>query len=878
MVTRPEVLAPAGDEACLIAAIKSGADAVYFGIRGHNARARANNFDVDDLPRIMALLHSHGVKGYVPMNILAFDHELDAVTAAIVACDRAGVDALIVQDLGVCAIAREVAPRLPIHASTQMTCTDADSIALAESLGVTRIVLARELSLDDIALIRTRTKAELEVFVHGALCVSYSGQCLTSEAIGGRSANRGACAQACRLPYDLVVDGVVQALGDVAFLLSPEDLEAAALVPKLAALDVHCLKIEGRLKGPAYVAATTRLYRAAVDALDTRDNGDADVVDAEDLRAARLTFSRGGGPGFLAGVDHQRLVAGVSCDHVGVHVGDVVDAKRNKGRALIKVALLDRLKRGDGVLVAGGRGGDGEVGGRVWAVVDDAGVDIADDVRPDQAWIWLGPDVELGDLRALSGRRVSLTDDPSSDKAVLARAERDPVRERIDVTVNGDIGVPFSLSARSARGLAANVMGDGVVEVARGRPIDEATLRDKLGRLGDSPFVLGTLSLALPAGVSIPVSSLNRARRALVDALVASHASRRLPLSSSPAEVSKRAPSITSPNTETSNQGQFSTTMQNKTAPPPGLFVLCRNQAQAEAALGAGADGVWMDVLAMTGLSLAVAALRQAFSDRFIGVAPPRIRKPGEEKITRFLQGLPVDGFLVRGLGQLHERALAAAANDDDGVASADAENGDGAHDVVWVGDFSLNVTNQRSAAFVMSRGLNAFTPSFDLDETQLEAFLAKGAGPYAELVVHHPMPLFHTEHCVFASLLSGGKGHDYRSCGRPCESHVVSLRDRAGMVHPVEADVGCRNTVFHEKAQSAAELVAAARGAGVRRFRIELVREDAAAAAELVAAYRALLDDAASPKATLKRVRASGGYGVVKGSLRVLGQGEANA
>jgi putative protease len=879
MVTRPEVLAPAGDEACLVAAINSGADAVYFGIRGHNARARANNFEIDDLPRIMALLHSHGVKGYVPMNILAFDHELDAVARAIEACDRAGVDALIVQDLGVCAIAREVAPGLPIHASTQMTCTDADSIALAESLGVTRIVLARELSLDDIALIRTRTSAELEVFVHGALCVSYSGQCLTSEAIGGRSANRGACAQACRLPYDLVVDGVVRPLGDVAYLLSPEDLEAAVLVPKLAALDVHCLKIEGRLKGPAYVAATTRLYRAAVDALGAADGGagvgsGGGAASAEDVRAARLTFSRGGGPGFLAGVDHQRLVAGVSCDHVGVHVGDVVATKRLGAKTLLQLRLHDRLKRGDGVLVAGGRGGVGEKGGRVWALVDDDGNDIlpdvADGVTLGSPWVWLGPDVDVGAdkrlLAGLVGRRVYLTDDPASDKAVLARAERAPVRERVDVTVSGDIGVPFSLQAESARGLRASVMGDGVVEVAKGRPIDEATLRDKLGRLGDSPYVLGTLTIALPPGVSIPVSSLNRARRDLVERLSASGTGRRLGSSQSVPEVSNGGLPVTSSSPEVSNRVP---TGRSETTPPPGLLVLCRSQTQAEAALGAGADGVWLDFLAMTGLSLSVQALRAAHPGRFIGVAPPRIRKPGEEKITRFLQGLPVDGFLVRGLGQLHERASASA--------SAGAGDDDGDDDgTLWVGDFSLNVTNQRSAHEVLSRGLHAFTPSFDLDETQLSAFLSAGSGAFAEVVIHHPMPLFHTEHCVFAALLSEGKGHDYRTCGRPCEQHQVSLRDRAGMAHPVEADVGCRNTVFHEKAQSAAELVAGARAAGARRFRIELVREDAAAVAELVGAYRALLDDKASPKATLKRVRASGGYGVVKGSLRVLAQGEA--
>src|SRR3984957_15055815 len=207
MVRRPEVLAPAGDAEAMRAAVRAGADAVYFGLQGFNARARATNFDATGLEATMRELHAHGVRGYVTLNTLVFDAELAALESAVRACAGAGVDAVIVQDLGVTKLVRAIAPDLPIHASTQMTCTDAAGVELARSLGATRIILARELSLDDIAAIRQGTDAELEVFVHGALCISYSGQCMTSEAIGGRSANRGACAQACRLPYELVGDG-----------------------------------------------------------------------------------------------------------------------------------------------------------------------------------------------------------------------------------------------------------------------------------------------------------------------------------------------------------------------------------------------------------------------------------------------------------------------------------------------------------------------------------------------------------------------------------------------------------------------------------------------------------------------------------------------
>jgi putative protease len=234
-----------------------------------------------------------------------------------------------------------------------------------------------------------------------------------------------------------------------------------------------------------------------------------------------------------------------------------------------------------------------------------------------------------------------------------------------------------------------------------------------------------------------------------------------------------------------------------------------------------------------------------------VTVAPPRIRKPGEDKIDRYLASLEPDAILVRSLGALHEP-----------VTGPDAR-------VPRIGDFSLNVANTITAAEMLARGLDAFTPSFDLDATQLVALLSPALAPFAEVVLHHPMPLFHMEHCVIAALLS--EGRDHKTCGRPCEKHRVSLRDRAGLDHPVEADVGCRNTVFHAAAQSAAHVVPTLRERGVRRFRVELVREGAADVARIVGAYRALLSGSTAPAEVWRALKTESGYGVVKGSLRVV-------
>jgi putative protease len=822
----PEILAPAGDEEALRAAIAAGADAVYLGLSSFSARARATNFGEDALVRAMELLHRHGRRGYVALNTLVFDAELPKVAEAIRRAAEVGVDALIVQDLGVARLARAIAPALPLHASTQMTCTDAESVELARELGASRVILARELSIEEVRAIRARTDVELEVFVHGALCVAYSGQCLTSEAIGGRSANRGACAQACRLPYELVVDGAVRDTADRAFLLSPEDLEASALVPALAEAGVVSLKIEGRLKGPAYVAATTTLYREAVDALELAPSTQTSLDLEPARRRALATFSRGSGPGFLAGVDHQRLVGGTTCDHRGRKLGEVHGVVREEGKVWLAIAASEPIEPGYGLLVRGGRAGEGELGGRVWL-----------SRRRGETWlVWLGPERRVDPNDALAGREVFLSDDPVHEREALAIAARQPTGVRVDFVVTARVGEPLVVSARCGERVA-QATSETALEAAR-KPTTAAAIeqvvREKLGRLGDTPFALGALTVELSEVLPmVAPSSLNQLRRAVAEQL---------------ATTAPRSFEVTDVTPE-ALLADADARLARRSPPPAGLFVLCRNLEQARAAREAGADGVWLDILELQGTGAAVRALR-ADGPGFVGVAPPRIRKPGEEKIDRYLASLEPDGILVRGLGALREASVAS-----DGV--------------LRVGDFSLNATNRLTVDELLGRGLAAFTPSFDLDAAQLLALLRAGVGPFAEVVVHHPMPLFHMEHCVFARELSTGR--DHRDCGRPCERHELSLRDRAGVLHPVLADVGCRNTVFHAAAQSAATLVGAFVAAGVCRTRVELVREDAAQVRTIVRAYRELLAGARVASDVVASLRAESTFGVVRGSLRVL-------
>src|SRR5579859_5306993 len=362
---RPELLAPAGDWECARAAVENGADAIYFGLERFNARLRAHNFTEADLPKLMEFLHRRGVKGYVTFNTLVFENEMAAAEEYLRAIIAAGVDAAIVQDIGICRLMRRLSPDFPIHASTQMTVTSAGGIEFARDLGCCLVVLARECSLKEIEKIRavqTQASVPLEVFVHGALCVAYSGQCLTSEALGGRSANRGECAQACRLPYDLIADGKQIPLGDKRYLLSPQDLAGLEALPDLVRHGVASLKIEGRLKTPEYVANITRVYRKALDA--ATGSAEHEKICAESRYDLEMAFSRGLYTGWFRGVNNQELVHANFGKKRGVYLGEVVEVSSDA----VRVNLRHDLDPGDGVVFDAGNPEEKEEGGRVYEV------------------------------------------------------------------------------------------------------------------------------------------------------------------------------------------------------------------------------------------------------------------------------------------------------------------------------------------------------------------------------------------------------------------------------------------------------------------------------------------------------------------------------
>jgi len=838
---KPELLAPAGDRTCLVAAVENGADAVYFGLQRFNARIRASNFDGADLPEVMTLLHQRGVRGYVTLNTLVFPGELAELEATVRALCSAAVDAVIVQDLGLAKLIRAITPDLEIHASTQMSITSEAGVALARELGCNRVILARELALSEISRIRQAIDFPLEVFVHGALCVAYSGQCLTSEALGGRSANRGECAQACRMPYQIVNDGRLVDLDNVQYLLSPQDLAAYDLIPRLIELGVASLKIEGRLKTAEYVANITRHYRMAIDAAWA---GQPVRFTPRDVQEMQLSFSRGFSHGFFDGNNHKVLVRGDHAKKRGILLG-VVEAKTSAG---VRLSVSAPIKPGDGVVFDGdATAGRPEQGGRVYEVIRlDQNPVQAGGADPDaepsgRVELRLGRGaVNLNDLEI--GQRVWKTDDPELSRRLRRSFEGPPTRKvDLDLHVVAVTGQPLRITGASATGLRATVHASQPLARAEALAADPDLFRAQLGRLGGTFYQLRVLEATIEGRPMVPMSLLNKLRRELVARL--DEAASALPARSMAAEPV--LPRLLEP--ILAERARQIRTLQHQPAPVE-LVVLCRRTEQVEAAVNLGISTIYADYQDIKQYASAVEAVRLGSGRASIFLATPRIEKPGEANLFAHLAKQGADGMLVRNAGGIR------FCSD---------------HGIPFVADFSLNATNPLTALLLKDRGALRVTASYDLNVDQLLDLLEAAPPSWLEVVIHQQMPMFHMEHCVFCAFLSPGT--DATNCGRPCDHHDVKLRDRVGMEHPLKADVGCRNTLFNAVPQTAAEYLPRLQKRGARFLRIEFLDDAAEDVARTITLYREVIAGTGDGKALWRELKAANHYGVTRGPLAVL-------
>ncbi|NLI12025.1 MAG: peptidase U32 [Peptococcaceae bacterium] len=808
MARKPELLAPAGSWESLVAAVENGADAVYLGGKSFNARQSAGNFDNVELARAVEYAHIRGVKVYVTVNILLDDRELPEAARFLYFLQQAGADAAIVQDLGLVKLARQVVPELPLHASTQMTVHNLPTVLFLKEAGIARVVLARELALTAVENIIRRSGLAIEVFMHGALCVCYSGQCLMSSLIGGRSGNRGRCAQPCRLQY-VLVDRQGKPLAEPrqvgSYLLSPRDLNLSEHVPGLIRAGISSFKIEGRMKRPEYVATVVRVYRELIDrALESGDY----AVTPEEARELAQIFNRGFTTGYFYGRPGRDLMSYKRPNNRGVFLGRVKRFNRESG--LVEIVLEEPLRAGDGIEVwvtEGGRSA-GEVS-RMYI----AGKPV--ELAP------AGTVVQL-DVpgRVFPGDRVFKTHDAALMERARASFTSSRRQKKIPVvfTVTAKQGQPLLVEVEDDAGFAAAAQTEIPARAALNRPLTFAYLEKQLSRLGNTPFEMLGLKCRLDGQLMVPVSEINEARRKALAALANKRtaAVRQEPV---PEHIFSR---------RLSESLAVETAAKPKAAGQPSLSVTVTDFECLKAAVTAGAGEVCFGMEQYRS--------RDRFSIDEIFKGSDFCARVGVSFVLaspRVIQDRDMDDY-CRLLEKVSKCHLGGVMVTSPGLIRKVTEITGGP----VLADFPLNIFNRAAASFLAGAGISRVALSPELTLEQISRLIPFLPVP-AEVIVHGALPLMVSEYCAAGSLLGSGPP----GCSSPCRGLSCGLKDRKGVVFPVEFDQFCRMHIFNSRDLCLIEDTGALAGAGAAVLRVEARRERAGYIRDVVRVYRTALD-----------------------------------
>jgi putative protease len=801
----PELLAPAGSLDAVRAAIANGADAVYLGAERFNARDEGAQLTLDELERACALASSRGARIYLTLNTLVKPDELaDALSLLGEAIDR-GIDAAIVQDVGLIRLIHRVYPGFEIHGSTQLTVHDASGAAVMRQLGVNRVVLARENTLDDIRQIRAAVPdMGLESFVHGALCISYSGQCFMSGMISERSANRGSCAQSCRKDY-VLADATTGAELDRGYLISAKDLAAHDQLAALADAGISCLKVEGRKKKPEYVATVTHGYRAFLDRLV---EGHVEPPSFEEVQPLVQIFSRGFTPGMHVGRAGRGYITRTHPDNHGVEIGVVVG--RDANDLLIDVA--SPVSVGDGLGFEPPSGTHGRATG--FSVTGVRPVRERDGII--RQAVATRVDIPAG-WTVLRTSQAALLERARASYAELAAPAR-ARRARLDLRLFGAAGAPLKVVA-SAEGEQLTVRGEVPLAPARAHALDALKLREQLGRLGETPFALGDIDLAgLGAGLFLPVSELNHLRQRIVDELmvrrdwvaVAHAAERDGAIAAAIADVHSALPArAESPNDSSMPRGF-------------GLGAEVYRVEDARAAADGGATEITFDPFLRHPAPPAarLRALRDEMAERGVALRlrTPTIVRPEERRtLDKWLAlELPI---LTGHLGLVAELARVG-------------------RDVT--ADYAVNCFNQHTAAEIFRFGARRIVLSVELTTSEMAAVAEPWQGKGFDVFIYGRPEGMTIEHCV----LSAAFDREPTTCRDLCvQKHpVVELTDPAGYTFGVATDSACRNRLLHSRPIEASEYLPRLWASGIRGFRA-VFNVPGDPVRDIVEGYRSTLD-----------------------------------
>ena len=735
-----ELLAPAGTMENFMAALESGADAIYLGGKVFNARAHAANFSIDELREAVRLAHILDVSVYVTVNILIGDTELKDLEQYIKDLDSIGVDAIIVQDLAVAEIAKRVAPNIHLHGSTQMTAATLDAVRFYESLGFTRVVLARELSLKEIQHICKHCKAEIEVFVHGALCVCYSGQCLMSSFIGGRSGNRGACAQPCRLPYELLDSKGESVLPKhEAYLLSPKDLNYSEHMNELVAAGVTSFKVEGRMKKVSYVRQVIGTYREILDEASIHEN---------QRKALASGFNRGFSTAYLEDTVGRQMMTVVAPNHQGKPIGE---SYTKKGE--VYLSLTEPIEQGSLVKILQSNGSV------TYYTVDDEWTCVSDTLykgRPAEG-------LAVGQLYLAS------TPKNTKSRGLQEFTRKYDMSVYLSIGSNGETNYT-ELTAILDSGLSVTVTNEYVPAIANKVPTSLEKVTEQLGRLGNTLFRL--FYVDIPDGPYMwPASVLNALRRdavtALETALITHHVE------------SWQALQVTG-----DVDYDFKAQHELSYDTCPMISARVDEIEGVKAAISGGAQKIVFggDRLSRTPYALSVydeVARLCAQSDVICTFATPRVVKDDEVEaykhtLEAIVQAHPdsISIHVPQALLWLRELGYTGAIEADTG----------------------LNIFNTPTLHFWEQLHISCVNPSQELTLKQITE-IAKHSHIPIETMVHGYTEMMISEYCAIASFVGTGSKVN---CPMPCVKESYSLKDRKGEIFPIRTDPYCRMHIMN--------------------------------------------------------------------------------
>lgn len=874
MKRKIELLAPAGSNDALHAAVENGADAVYLGGKLFNARAQADNFDGDALRRALEYAHAKGVSIYLTLNTLVSDDEIEKALTFAAEARNSGIDGIIVQDLGLADALRRTMPDVPLHASTQMTIYDIDGVRALEKMGFSRVVLARELSLDEASEIAGNTPLDIEVFVHGALCICYSGQCLMSSMIGGRSGNRGACAQPCRLPYTLVGGSCLNSGSRISdrknsnekdrrYLLSPKDICYLEYMPAIVRSGIHSLKIEGRMKSPEYVATVVRIYRKYLDmAIEACDAGNTEIekldIDPSDMHDLLQIFNRGGfSHGYLNGKTGSDMMSYLKPNNSGIYMGKV--REYDPKTRTVSVRLENDISVGDGIEIWAG--GFDSPGGTVTSIskADTYGGKYGANRRLKYKGQFDLRTAEKGDIVSIGQFKGNIRPGmgiyKTTDIALLKRASESFAGDkRKKVNINGRFILkadnPMMLSVEDEDGNSASAEGAVLPERAVNRPISAERAIDQLNRTGSTPFIFSKLDVDIDDGLSVPVSEINEVRRNALEQLLKKRENRYCGVRSNEG-ISERISEIAElVNTAGNERNKDREQSRGK------ISVYVYRWSEDIDYSGLGADRLYLPFTARyrNGFGKTAAALRDAGTEVYAWIP----------SITRGSCGRLLERFIADKDYQHFDGALAAN--------TGTLQRLSGIEGLTLALDISMNLYNSLSLKKVFLMGAESAAISPELSMQQIAGLTGEDI-PVIEAAVYGRLPLMTSEYCPVGCIEGGFSSS--KQCSGSCIDNEYRLKDRIGVEFPVLCDrLDCRSTILNSRVLFVPELINRLRDSGVGIFRLYMWDEKPDTIRELADLYRAELagdtKKVLSYRHTIDRIK-SEGYtnGYLKGKAK---------